>query len=267
MAHESEKELAGRAAAKLVRDGEVVGLGTGSTAHFAIVALGERVQAGLKITGIPTSIATEHLARKLFIPLGSLDEHPAIDITIDGADEIDPQINLIKGGGGALLREKVIASVSKKMVVAVDSTKLVPKLGKFPLPIEIIPFAQPVVERKLVHLGATAKLRLKPDGQPYVTDNGNHILDASFGRIGDPPSLARALSDTPGIVEHGLFIGFARLALVGKGSVVRQVRPKQPPTPRRDTRPRLSSRAKPDNHRTQTNRIKGARPKRKRRQS
>jgi ribose 5-phosphate isomerase A len=224
MANESEKELAGRAAAQLVRDGDIVGLGTGSTAYFAVVALGERVKAGLKIVGIPTSIATEDLARKLSIPLTTLDEHPEIDITIDGADEIDPHLNLIKGGGGALLREKVVASVTKKMVVVSDSTKVVPVLGKFPLPVEIIPFARAVVERRLTSLGATPKLRLKSDGQPYVTDNGNHILDASFGKIADPPALARSLSDTPGVVEHGLFIGVAKLALVGRGTSVEEIR-------------------------------------------
>ncbi len=224
MANESEKELAGRAAAKLVRDGDVVGLGTGSTAYFAVVALGERVKAGLKMVGIPTSLATEEVARKVGVPLTTLDEHAEIDITIDGADEIDPQLNLIKGGGGALLREKVIASVTKKMVVVADSGKLVPVLGKFPLPVEIIPFARPVVERKLASLGATSRLRLKPDGLPYVTDNGNHILDASFGRIADPPAIARALSETPGVVEHGLFIGVAKVVFLGKGTEVQEIK-------------------------------------------
>src|ERR1700739_1102917 len=139
MANETEKEAAGRAAAKLVRDGDIVGLGTGSTAYFAVVALGERVKAGLKITGIPTSIAPEELARELGIPLSTLDDNPEIDVSIDGADEVDPRLNLIKGGGGALLREKVVASVSKKMIVVADSSKVVRALGKFPLPVEIIP--------------------------------------------------------------------------------------------------------------------------------
>ncbi len=227
MANESEKELAGRAAAKLVHDGDIVGLGTGSTAYFAVVALGERVKEGLKIVGIPTSVATADLARKLGIPLTSLDEHSEIDITIDGADEIDPQLSLIKGGGGALLREKVVASVTKKMVVVADSGKLVPQLGKFPLPVEIIPFARAVVERKLVSLGSKPKLRVKADGQPYITDNGNHILDASFGRIADPPSVAQALSETPGVVEHGLFIGLAKLALVGREDAVQEIHTKR----------------------------------------
>jgi ribose 5-phosphate isomerase A len=226
MANEAEKEAAGRAAAKLVRDGDVVGLGTGSTAYFAVVALGERVKSGLKIVGIPTSVATADLARQLGIPLTTLDEHSQIDITIDGADEIDPKLNLIKGGGGALLREKVVASVTKKMVVVGDSTKIVPALGKFPLPVEIIPFARSVIERKIAGLGATTKLRMRPDGQPFVTDNGNQILDCSFGRIADPQALALELNGTPGVVEHGLFIGVAKLALVGKGSSVIEVRPK-----------------------------------------
>jgi ribose 5-phosphate isomerase A len=223
MAHEEEKEAAGRAAAKLVRDGEIVGLGTGSTAYFAVVALGERVKAGLKITGIPTSVHTADLARALGIPLTTLDEHPEIDITIDGADEVDPKLNLIKGGGGALTREKVIATASKKMVVVADSGKVVPALGKFPLPLEIIAFARTVIEKKIISLGATPKLRIKPDGSTFITDNGNQILDCSFGQIKDPAALARVLSDTPGIVEHGLFIGIAKQAFVGKGTSVEEL--------------------------------------------
>ena len=225
MANEQEKEAAGRAAAKLVRDGDIVGLGTGSTAYFAVVALGERVKAGLKIVGIPTSMQTADLARAVGIPLTTLDEHPEIDITIDGADEVDPKLNLIKGGGGALLREKVVASVTKKMVVVADSGKIVSVLGKFPLPVEIISFARTVVEKKIVALGATPKLRTKTGRQPFVTDNGNQILDCSFGRIADPPALARELNGTPGVVEHGLFIGLAKLALVGRGDRVEELRP------------------------------------------
>jgi len=222
---EQEKEAVGRAAAKLVRDGDIVGLGSGSTAYFAVVALGERVKAGLKIVGIPTSVQTAGLARQLGIPLTTLDEHPEIDITIDGADEVDPQLRLIKGGGGALLREKVIAAASKKMVVVVDSSKVVPVLGKFPLPVEVISFARTVVEKKIVSLGASPKLRAKPDGSPFITDNSNQILDCSFGKITDPAALALILSDTPGIVEHGLFIGLASIALVGHGDRVEELRP------------------------------------------
>src|ERR1035438_9184108 len=222
MANEEEKEAAGRAAAKLVRDGDVVGLGTGSTAYFTVIALGERVKAGLKILGIPTSMQTADLARAVGIPLTTLDEHPEIDITIDGADEADPQLRLIKGGGGALLREKVVASASKKMVVIADSAKMVPVLGKFPLPVEIIAFARAVVEKKIVSLGGSPKLRTRPDGSVYITDNGNQILDCSFGKIEDPPALAMALSNIPGIVEHGLFIGLAKVALVGRGGSVEE---------------------------------------------
>jgi ribose 5-phosphate isomerase A len=224
MANEKEKQAAGRAAAKLVRDGDVVGLGTGSTAYFAVVALGERVKAGLKIVGIPTSVKTGDLARQLGIPLTTLDETPQIDITLDGADEVDPKLNLIKGGGGALLREKVIATATKNMVVVVDSSKVVSVLGKFPLPIEVISFARTVVENKIVSLGASPKLRTKTDGSPYLTDNGNQILDCSFGKIADPAALALILSDTPGIVEHGLFIGLAKVALVGRGDAVEEIR-------------------------------------------
>ena len=211
---DQEKELAGRAAAKLVQDGDIVGLGTGTTAHFAVVALGERVKAGLKIVGIPTSLQTGDLARAVGIPLTTLDEHPEIDITIDGADEVDPKLRLIKGGGGALTREKVIASASKKMVAV---------LGKFPLPVEVISFARTVVERKIAALGGAPKVRTKPDGSAFVTDNGNPILDCSFGRIEDPVALARALSDMPGVVEHGLFIGLATVVVVGRGNRVEEV--------------------------------------------
>jgi ribose 5-phosphate isomerase A len=221
--NDNEKELAGRAATKLVNDGDIVGLGTGSTAYFAVIALGERVKAGLKITGIPTSNATAELARKVGIPLTTLDQHPAIDIDIDGADEVDPHLNLIKGGGGALLREKVIAAASKKFVVVADSTKIVSTLGKFPLPVEIIAFARAVVEPKIARLGASIKMRTRPDGSPYITDNGNPILDCSFGRIEDPPALSRALNNIPGVVEHGLFIGLASKALVGKENSVEEI--------------------------------------------
>ena len=223
---DQEKEAAGRAAAKLVRDGEIVGLGTGSTAYFAVIALGERVKTGLKIIGIPTSVQTADLARAVGIPLTTLDEHPEIDVTIDGADEVDSKLNLIKGGGGALTREKVVASASKKMIVVADSAKIVAALGKFPLPVEVISFARTVVEKKIMLLGGSPKLRVKPDGTPFLTDNGNQILDCSFGKIADRPVLARELNDMPGVVEHGLFIGLAKLVVVGRGVSVEEIRPK-----------------------------------------
>lgn len=243
MANEAEKEAAGRAAAKLVRDGDVVGLGTGSTAYFAVLEIGERVKAGLKVFGIPTSLQTADLARAVGIPLTTLDEHPEIDVTIDGADEVDPKLNLIKGGGGALLREKVVASASKKMVVVADSAKVVPALGKFPLPVEVIAFARTVVERGIKALGGSPKLRTRPDGSIYLTDNGNPILDCSFGKIADPAGLARLLSEMPGVVEHGLFIGLASLAMVGRGNSVGEIKTER--ARREGTQPKRSSTKRP----------------------
>src|ERR1700730_9162338 len=223
---DQEKEAAGRAASKLVRAGDIVGLGTGSTAYFAVVALGERVKAGLKIIGIPTSVQTADLARAVGIPLTTLDEHPEIDVTIDSADATDPKLTRINRSEHALTREKVVASASKKMVVVADSGKIVAALGKFPLPVEVISFARTVVERKVVSVGGSPKLRMRPDGSAFLTDNGNQILDCSFGKIADPPALARELSGTPGVVEHGLFIGLAKLAIVGRANSVEEIRPK-----------------------------------------
>lgn len=223
MGNDNEKELAGRASARFVNDGNIVGLGTGTTAVHAVHAIADRVKSGLKILGIPTSVRTGELARSLGIPLTTLDEYQEIDVTIDGADEIDPRLCLIKGGGGALLREKIIASASRKMVVIADSTKLVPVLGRFPLPVEVIGFAQAVVAKKIQQMGAKVDLRKDAAGKVYVTDEGHHILDCRFGEIPDPPALGRMLNDIPGVVEHGLFIGLASVALVGKGSAVEEV--------------------------------------------
>jgi ribose 5-phosphate isomerase A len=227
MANEQEKEAAARASLRFVRDGDIVGLGTGSTAAYAVRFLGERVRAGLKVRGIPTSVHTKELAAGLGIPLTSLDEFSQIDITIDGADEIDSQLRLIKGGGGALLREKIVASASRQLVIVGDSSKLVPVLGKFPLPVEVIPFAQALVAKKIAALGASMKVRQRADGNVFVTDEGHHILDCSFGKIPDPPGLARELESIPGVVEHGLFIGMADLALIGKGLEVTELRRSQ----------------------------------------
>lgn len=219
---DQEKQIAARAAVELVRSGDVVGLGSGSTATYAIEFLGERVRAGLRILGIPTSEDSKHLAEQLGIPLTTLEEHPLINIDIDGADEIDPQLNLIKGGGGAFLREKVIASVSKRFVVVADSAKQVERLGKFPLPVEVIAFAQALIKPQIEAMGAKVVLRLRLDGSVYITDEGHHILDCTFGAISDPPALATALKTIPGVVEHGLFIGMAESALVGRnGEVLR----------------------------------------------
>jgi ribose 5-phosphate isomerase A len=224
MANEEEKRAAARASLRFVHDGDIVGLGTGSTAAYAVRFLGERVHAGLKIRGIPTSSQTSELARAAQIPLTTLDEVQQIDVTIDGADEFDPQLNLIKGGGGALLHEKIVASASRLLVIIADSSKQVPFLGSFPLPVEVIPFAQALVMRKIEALGAKVKLRQLPDGNRFVTDEHNHILDCHFGQISDPAALARTLEATPGIVEHGLFIGMANVVLVAKGSEVQELR-------------------------------------------
>ena len=220
MANEQEKEAAARASLRFVRDGDVVGLGTGSTAAFAVRFLGERVQAGLKIRGIPTSIHTQELASSLAIPLTTLDEVQDIDVTIDGADEVDPQLSLIKGGGGALLREKIVASATRKFVVIADSSKQVTMLGKFPVPVEVIKFAEGLVAKKIAALGAAVKVRADSSGRKFITDEGNHILDCNFGQIPDPPALARELERMPGVVEHGLFIGMAALALIATGDQV-----------------------------------------------
>ena len=221
-AFDQEKQVAARAAAELVEPGSIVGLGSGSTATYAIRFLGERVREGLKILGIPTSQKTKQLAEQLGIPLATLDEQPQIDIDIDGADEIDPYLNLIKGGGGALLREKIIASACERFIVVGDSSKQVRRLGKFPLPVEVIPFAQTLVAKRIAVLGARVSLR--GAGNPFVTDEGHHILDCTFGEIADPPALAEKLRAIPGVVEHGLFIGMAEMALIGQAEGVIQLR-------------------------------------------
>lgn len=224
MSNDQEKEAAARTSLRFVRDGDIVGLGTGSTAAYAVRFLGERVHAGLKIRGIPTSVHTKELAASLEIPLTTLDEFQQIDVTIDGADEVDPHLSLIKGGGGALLREKIIASASRQLVIIADSSKQVSMLGKFPLPVEIIPFAEPLLARRIAALGASVKLRRQASGSPFITDEGHHILDCSFGQIPDPPALARQLSDMPGVVEHGLFIGMASVVLIAKGQEIVELR-------------------------------------------
>jgi ribose 5-phosphate isomerase A len=221
---DDEKRLAGKASLRYVQDGQVVGLGTGSTAKFAILALGEKVRQGLKIRGIPTSVRSRDLATQLGIPLTTFEEVQTIDVTIDGADEFDPHLNLIKGGGGALLREKIVASATKKLVIVTDASKQVPVLGKFPLPVEVIKFAQALVAREIAALGAKPELRKDEEGKPYLTDEGNHILDCRFGQIPDPAALALKLSQIPGIVEHGLFVGMASSVIMAKGTEVIEIK-------------------------------------------
>jgi ribose 5-phosphate isomerase A len=224
MRSDQEKELAARASLQFVRDGDVVGLGSGSTAAYAVRYLGKRVRAGMKIRGIATSLQTQNLAASVGIPLTTLEEVQRIDVTIDGADEFDPELRLIKGGGGALLHEKIVASASRQVIIITDSSKQVCVLGKVPLPVEVIRFAEALVSEKISVLGATVRLRKDKAGKPFITDEGNHILDCHFGEIPDPPALAHALSEIPGVVEHGLFINLADLVLLGNGSEMLEFR-------------------------------------------
>ncbi len=224
MANEQDKEAAARASLAFIKNGQVVGIGTGSTAAYFIQLLGEQVKSGLKIRGIPSSDRSREQAVGLGIPLTTLDECPEIDVTVDGADEVDPQLRMIKGGGGALLREKIVASATKQYVIITDATKRVPVLGKFPLPVEVIKFAEAVVRKKIEALGAAVEPRRDATGKPYLTDENNHILDCRFGQIRDADGLARQLSDMPGIVEHGLFIGMAGVVLVANGSEIVELR-------------------------------------------
>jgi ribose 5-phosphate isomerase A len=224
MANDQEKEAAARASLRFVKDGQVVGLGTGSTAAFFIQLLGEEVKKGLHVRGIPTSVRSRDQAVSLGIPLTTLDDCQQIDVTVDGADEVDPQLRLIKGGGGALLREKIVASATTLQVIVADASKQVPVLGKFPLPVEVVKFAQALVARKIEALGAQVVLRSAADGTPYLTDENNYILDCHFGQIPDADGLARRLANIPGVVEHGLFIGLASVVLIAKGREVVELR-------------------------------------------
>jgi ribose 5-phosphate isomerase A len=220
MANDQEKEAAARASLRFVKDGQIVGLGTGTTATHFIHLLGEQVQKGLRIRGIPTSTRSRDLAQSLGIPLTTLDEFQEIAVTVDGADEVDPHLRLIKGGGGALLREKIVASATQQLVIVADASKQVTTLGKFPLPVEVIKFAQAVVAKRIRALGADVQVRGESEGKPFVTDENNHILDCHFGAIADPDKLARELSAIPGVVEHGLFIGMANLVLFARGDEI-----------------------------------------------
>lgn len=220
------KRQAAARALEAVRDGMKLGLGTGSTAKHFVELLGEKVRAGLDVVGVPTSEATRADALRCGISLTSLDEIDRLDLTVDGADEIDPKLNLIKGGGGALLREKIVAAASDRMIVIADDTKWVDTLGRFPLPIEVIPFGLAATRRALNGAFAEAgvsgqmDLRRAKDGHVFVTDGGHWIVDAHLGCIADPPRLARLLAAIPGVVEHGLFVGLASTAiLAGKQGI------------------------------------------------
>jgi len=220
MSADSLKQQAAERALEFVDNGMSLGLGSGSTAAKFVDLVGQRVKAGLQVKCVPTSEATRAQAERLGIPLTSLDDTPFLDLTVDGADEIDAQLRLIKGGGGALLREKIVATASQRMVVITDASKLVVTLGKFPLPIEVVRFGLAATRNMVEVLSADAgcegeiKVRLAADGKPFETDGGNLILDCAFGQITDPEALEDALKLIPGVVESGLFLGIADAAVI-----------------------------------------------------
>ena len=239
-----KREAAGRAL-DLVEPGMRLGLGSGTTAHAFVDLVGERVKAGLDVRCVATSEATAAQAKALGIALATLEEIPELDLTVDGADEIDPGLRLIKGGGGALLREKIVAAASRRMAVIADSHKLVPRLGAFPLPVEVVPFGLAAtrrhIERAIAALGLAGPIRLRGEqtGEalaPFVTDGGHYILDCALAAIADPERLAEALEQIPGIVEHGLFLGYAEMAVIAGADRVEIVR--RPPGATRGAGPR-----------------------------
>jgi ribose 5-phosphate isomerase A len=217
---EAQKRAASARAVEFVRPGMRLGLGTGSTARHFVDLLGERVRAGLDVVCVPTSRETEAQAQGCGIRLTTLDDTPALDLTVDGADEVGPDLCLIKGGGGALLREKIVAGASARMIVIADRSKYVATLGRFPLPIEVTQFGlgatMKALEKAIGAAGAAGPLNLRreKDGHPFVTDGGHWIVDAALGRIDDPKALAHALADVPGVMEHGLFIGYAQVVII-----------------------------------------------------
>ncbi|WP_053365398.1 ribose-5-phosphate isomerase RpiA [Bacillus sp. FJAT-27245] len=208
----NEKKAVGEKAAEFVKEGMVVGLGTGSTVYYTLQLLGKLVQQGFSIKGIPTSRQTEKLANELNIPLTSFDDINQVDIAIDGADEVSSNLDLIKGGGGALLREKIVAKAARKLIIVADSSKLADQLGSFPLPVEIVPFGLEATRRHIQKLGIHPELRMV-NGTPFITDNGNYILDCACRRIIAPHELENNLNIIPGVVDNGLFIGMADLVI------------------------------------------------------
>ena len=215
-----QKRDAARRAIELVEPGMRLGLGTGSTARHFVDLVGEKVATGLRIRCVATSEATASQAKALGIPLATLNDLPELDLTVDGADEVDYELRLIKGGGGALLREKIVAAASRRMTVIVDGSKLVSRLGAFPLPVEVVPFGLAAtrghMERAIARLGLAGSIRLRGGAEAFVTDGGHYILDCSFGAIPDAEQLGEALSRIPGVVEHGLFIGYAQTAIIAR---------------------------------------------------
>jgi ribose 5-phosphate isomerase A len=219
---EQAKELAAQRAVEFVEPGMVLGLGSGTTAVVFIRKLGERVKQGLAVRGIASSISSEALARSLGIPVCDFRECAGVDLAVDGADEIAPGLKLIKGGGGNLLREKIVISAAKRFVVVADTRKLVAQLGGAVLPVEVIPMAVPLVERKLMSLGLRPTVRQRKGGGEFRTDEGNVLLDCISGGIGDPEALGGAIREIVGVVEHGLFLGMADLAIVSDGVSVQE---------------------------------------------
>jgi ribose 5-phosphate isomerase A len=221
------KAAAAETAAAQLHDGMIVGLGTGSTAAFAIDAIGRRVKAGLKIIGVPTSERTTEQATALGIPLAPVEEYEWIDVTIDGADEVElGTLNLIKGRGGALLREKIVASSTKKLIIIVDESKLVHRLGEHdPIPVEVVSFGWETTERRLQRIGGNPVLRKGSDGKIFVTDGGHYILDCKFGALPEAADTERRLNSTVGVVEHGMFLGMAGMVIVGGSGGIRVLEP------------------------------------------
>ena len=216
------KKLAGEKAIDYITDGMIVGLGTGSTTHFFIKKIGEEIKKGLDIISIPTSLATEKLAKSLDIPLSSLSEYQSIDITVDGADQVNPELNLIKGGGGALVREKIVASCSKKLIIVVDESKMVKKLS-YPLPIEVTPFGWEATRKKLEYLGLNASIR--KNEKIFVSDNGNFIIDCQYQEITE--ELETRINMIPGVVENGIFRNMADEVLVGTKEGTKKIKKTQ----------------------------------------
>ena len=214
-----EKILAAKEAVKFVEDGMVLGLGTGSTAGFAIAEIGAMVKAGLRMTAVPTSAETEEQARSLGIPIVSIDEVDSIDLTIDGTDEFDADLNLIKGGGGALLKEKMVARMTRRQVIIADSTKMVKTLGAFNVPVEVIPYAVGYAERLIEAIGGRAHIRLR-EGANFLTDERNYIIDADFGLIRDAYKVSDNLNDIEGVVCNGLFLDLTDIVIVGIGNSI-----------------------------------------------
>ena len=224
--NDAGKSRAADRAIQFVQNGQVVGLGTGSTAAFAIKGLGRLVREGLRIAGVPTSTRSEQLARKVGIPIVDLNECSRVDITIDGADQVDDRFDMIKGGGGALIREKLVAIASDREVIVVDRSKLVSQLGgPVPLPVEVLPFGWRLASRFLQELGGVPRLR-QSGGVPFESDNGNYILDCDFGAIPDAGTLEKRVRQVPGVVESGLFVGLADMLIIGSESGV-EIRERQ----------------------------------------